>query len=612
MVADASFRGGQARQIMRFSVVDGPRAGEILNIPLPEPGEPPVIIGRSRECAIWIDERNISRRNTEILSGTDRRPMVRDMGSMNGTLVNAQLVSQTDPLVLNPGDHLRVGLSELVFMGLVNEAGAPPTTPSQATSLTPTIGLNLNVAPPPPPAPIMLPGSSKPTRAATLPGEYFTYLVMRNGQRYLLEGEEAIVGRGQANDIVIDSNSISRQHARLQRTPSGVYVSDLGSTNKTFVNGEMAAGPVLLRDGDVVRFGDVEADFRLESQRVTNLNPLVSRDAALQDLTDPAESTQKDYVFPDQTFVGNMNEQTYVGNALDQTFISGSKLAAVKRNYEQSETALDLDIKIVGRALRKAQGLENSVNLKSQAVTAALSDLAVLEHVYLSEGIGRAKDILLDDVSLTLQAGELVALVGPSGSGKTELLQVMAGIQAADRGKTAILGRTFPTVESSNGQRPHLDADKELTRWRYRSLGYLPGEPELSPRQSALDHVMWILEQAGFGRDPRERVEKATEVLAQVGMTDPEILRLLPVDLNRYERKQVALARVLALQPPLLLLDEPTGKVPSTAADKIFTLLRSLAANGQTVFMVTSDPVWARNADRQIEILDGSIINTLI
>lgn len=610
MVADGSFRGNQPRQIMRFSVVDGPRAGEILNIPLPEPGESPALIGRSRDCAIWIDERNISRRNTELLSSPDHRPMVRDMGSMNGTLVNAQPISQTDPLLLNPGDHLRIGLSELVFMGLVPDVPlqAPPPMPLASP---PTVGLTLPTLGTTPPAGIS-PNQAKPTRAATLPGEYYIYLVMRNGQRYLLDGEEAIVGRGQANDIVIDSNSISRQHARLQRTPSGVYVSDLGSTNKTFVNGEMTTGPVLLRDGDVVRFGDVEADFRLEGQRMTNITPLVSRLPEGAEETDPSESTQKEYPFMDQTFVGNVSEQTYVGAGLnEQTLISGNRLSIPRRQYDQSETALDLDIKIVGRALRKAQGLE-SVAIKAPAVTASLADVGQLEGVYLTEGTGRAKDTLLNNVSLTLKAGELVALVGPSGSGKTELLQVMAGMQAADAGKVSILGHNLPTMESKGGHRPNLETDKELARWRYRALGYLPGEPELSPRQSGLDHIMWILEQAGFGRDPRDRMEKATLVLNRVGLHDPEIIRLLPMDLNRAERKQLALARVLALEPPLLLLDEPTGKVPSAAADKIFSLLRELARNGQTVFMVTSDPLWARNTDRQIEILDGAIINMLV
>jgi ABC-type lipoprotein export system ATPase subunit len=81
--------------------------------------------------------------------------------------------------------------------------------------------------------------------------------------------------------------------------------------------------------------------------------------------------------------------------------------------------------------------------------------------------------------------------------------------------------------------------------------------------------------------------------------------------LNRTERKLVALARALALDPPLLLTDEPTGRVPSASAERIFNLLKQVAARKQTVFMVTSDQLWARNADRQVEIIDGSIVGSL-
>src|SRR6478609_7729842 len=110
-----NFKSTPLRQVMTFDVVEGPRAGEKISVPMPEPGEPPVLIGRSRECQIWIDAQNISRRNTEILCGADRRPVIRDMGSVNGTLVNGQSISQTTPLPIQKGDRIRVGLTELIF-----------------------------------------------------------------------------------------------------------------------------------------------------------------------------------------------------------------------------------------------------------------------------------------------------------------------------------------------------------------------------------------------------------------------------------------------------------------------------------------------------------------
>lgn len=621
-----NFRAAQPRQNLRFSIVDGPRLGEVLPpIPMPEPGESPILIGRSRECAIWIDASDISRRHTEIFSSPDRRPVVRDMGSVNGTLVNGQPVSNSVPMPLNPGDHIRIGLTELRFDGIGAPTALPisqPVPPVYIPPQTPPpISGQVNTTFIPPGAGITAPA---PARAATLPGEYYIYLVVRGGQRYLFEGEEATVGRGQANDIVIDSNSISRQHSRLQKTVAGVVVTDLGSTNKTFVNGVQADGPVLLRDGDVVRFGDIEVDFKLEPQRLTNFMPLLGRpgfETTDSFVTDPAaEITQRDAPFGDMTFMGNAGDQTFVASNADQTFIGGPGRGPAtpfssRANLEQSETALDLDIRVVGRNLRQAADVVPEVGGPASAKLPSNlppgGEIAHLEGVYYTEGMGRAKELVLNNVRLGLKPGELVALVGPSGSGKTELLQVMAGLLAADRGQVTVMGRSLPTMETAGGSRPNLEADKELSRWRLRTLGYMPGEPEFNPKQSALDQVIWVLEQAGFGRDPRERLEKAQLHLQQVGLADPEIIRLRPADMTRTERKQVALARALALDPSLLLADEPTGKVPSASADKIFSLLRQLAANGITVFMVTSDQLWARNADRLIEIIDGAIVGSL-
>ncbi len=638
-VSDSSFnfRPGQPRLNLRFEIVDGPRAGEVLPpLALPEPGEAPILIGRSRECAIWIDASDISRRHTEIFSSQDRRPMVRDMGSVNGTIVNGQPVSPTTPIPLNPGDHIRVGLTEFRYFGPVAPTAGPTGIPAQPGMGYPSGPVNPSPAttmmvnnPLMPPA--LIGGAinqPSPIRAATLPGEYYIYLVVRGGQRYLFEGEEATVGRGQANDIVIDSNSMSRQHARLQKTVTGVVVTDLGSTNKTFVNNVQADGPVLLRDNDVLRFGDIEVDFKLEPQRLTNYVPLISRDnpnfgleTTVNDTS--SEITARETTMGDQTFMGSGGfDQTFVGGGMDQTFVGAGSDPLMpsfksKANLEQSETALDLDIRdirVVGRNLRQASNAIPDAEGRNLARTPSgnlLAEVARIEQMVLSEGAGRAQEIILNGIRLGLKPGELVALVGPSGCGKSELLQVMAGLRAADQGTVTVMGRNLPTSESNGGARPNLENDRDLNNWRYRSLGYLSRDPEFNPKQSALDHVMWVLEQAGFGRDPRERLERAQEKLRWAGFSGPELMQLRPADLNRSERKQLALARALALDPPLILADEPTGRMPSATADKVFQLLKQLAKDGRTVFMVTSDLLWARNTDRQIEILDGVIVGSL-
>ncbi|MBN9387100.1 MAG: FHA domain-containing protein [Chloroflexi bacterium] len=626
-----NYKSTPLRQIMIFDVVEGPRTGEKISVPMPEPGEPPVLIGRSRECQIWIDAQNISRRNTEILSGPDRRPVIRDMGSVNGTLVNGQSISQTTPLPIKKGDRIRVGLTELIFQDLTQlDVPAPATAPSMPYPVQPfpgsarisapglaspsTVTFAPGQRPPVPP----LAGSrpvSAPLPPASATGDYFVYLVVRGGERYLFENEEATVGRGQANDIVIDSNSISRQHARFQKTVAGVFVTDLGSTNKTFVNGVQADGPVLLRDGDVVRFGDIEADFQLEPQRVTNMNRLVPRfdpnDAEKTFISMGFQTTEREPPAGEQSFNSRSVEATFMSSPLKY---SGS-FSDSKKNLEGAETALDIDmsqVRVVGRNLRQASSvIPGTAPLDRKSSQPVLQEVARVEGVFLTEGTGRATELVLNNVSLGLKPGELVALVGPSGSGKTELLQLLGGFRAADRGRVMVLGRNLPTTEAAGGQRPNLENDRDLARWRTSSIGYLPSEAELNPKLTILEQIIFVLEQGGFGRNPLDRMEKATAQLDFVGLAAPEMLRLRPADLNRTERKLVALARALALDPPLLLTDEPTGRVPSASAERIFNLLKQVAAKNQTVFMVTSDQLWARNADRQVEIIDGSIVGSL-
>jgi len=222
----------------------------------------------------------------------------------------------------------------------------------------------------------------------------------------------------------------------------------------------------------------------------------------------------------------------------------------------------------------------------------------------------RAEQKMLQDVRLGLQQGELVAVIGPSGSGKSELVQLMAGLLPADKGKVLVLGRELPTYESA-GRKLNLEGDKEFVRWRARNIGYLNSSQQLDLRRSALEQVVQAMELAGLGKDGRERQERAIERLQLVGLGNSEVIRLKPGELNRTEKQRVMLARALANDPPLLLCDEPLGNLNSEAASYVFKLLQKLVANGKTVLMVTQDQVWARNASRIIEILDGVIVGSL-
>jgi putative ABC transport system ATP-binding protein len=237
-------------------------------------------------------------------------------------------------------------------------------------------------------------------------------------------------------------------------------------------------------------------------------------------------------------------------------------------------------------------------------------EVARVEGVYMTEGQGRAAQLMLSDVRLGLRQGELLAIVGPSGSGKSELVQIMAGLLPADKGRVVVLNRDVPTYETA-GRRLNLEGDREFVRWRARNIGYFNSRFQLDPKRSAYELVMQPMEVAGIGRDARERQERAIERLQLVGLQDPEVIRLKPTDLNRTEKQLVMLARALANDPPLLFCDEPLGNLTSKASNEVFNLLKRLLGSGKTVLMVTQDQFWAHNATRIIEILDGAIVGSL-
>jgi putative ABC transport system ATP-binding protein len=574
-----------------MSFISGPRAGDQVETPLPVHGAYSVILGRSRECAILIDSNDVSRRHAEIFAGPNGQLLIHDLNSINGTQVNGQVATQSNPLPLHPGDRIKLGLSEIVMEGITGILTRQPPIPVQQATQP-----SIQVPVPPTPA-----ASSPLSTPAPFTDSLYVYIFLKTGQRYLFSGDEATIGRGQANDIVIENISLSRQHARLTRTPQGIFISDLGSTNKTYVNGVPANGPVLLHNGDLLRFGDVEADFKLEDQRLSSV-------FKVEDYLKAAETTNHD-----RTFVSSFGEQTSID-------IPGTSPEQMRRSLEEGETNLAVNLIVVGRSQRKATAAlpEGTFPIAAQPnrpVPAARTgaEVARMEGVWYTEGSGRAATLLLKDVKLGLRQGEMVALVGPSGSGKTELLQIMGGFLPADRGQISVLGYQIPTHEMWRGRkRLNFEEEREHLRWRNRSVGYMNGDfDQLNPRLTALEQVTVALEAAGIITDTRKKQDIAYERLQLVGLTDPEIPRLRPAEMNRREKQLVLLARALANDPPILLADEPMGNLFSEAATYVFKLLQQLASSGKSIFFVTHDDYWARNASRQIEILDGEIIGGL-
>jgi putative ABC transport system ATP-binding protein len=205
---------------------------------------------------------------------------------------------------------------------------------------------------------------------------------------------------------------------------------------------------------------------------------------------------------------------------------------------------------------------------------------------------GRALTVL-DGVALDVAAGEFCAITGPSGSGKSTLLGLIAGLDRPSAGTIAVNGTDIT----------RLDEDA-LARFRRATLGYVFQSFHLIPTLTALENVAVPLELAGEAR----AAARARALLAEVALG--ERAHHYPAQLSGGEQQRVALARAVALSPPLLLADEPTGNLDSaTGAQIIERLLALRRERGATLLLVTHDEALARHADRVVALRDGRVAN---
>ncbi len=200
---------------------------------------------------------------------------------------------------------------------------------------------------------------------------------------------------------------------------------------------------------------------------------------------------------------------------------------------------------------------------------------------------------ILEGITLDITAGEVCAVTGPSGSGKSTLLGLIAGLDRPSAGSIEVAGVEITRL-----------GEDELARFRSRTLGYVFQSFHLIPTLTAAENVAVALEIAGAS----DAQVRARALLGAVGLTDRA--HHYPVQLSGGEQQRVAIARAVALDPPLLLADEPTGNLDSaTGAQIIELLLRLNRERGSTLVLVTHDEALAGHAARIVRLRDGRILN---
>ncbi len=215
-----------------------------------------------------------------------------------------------------------------------------------------------------------------------------------------------------------------------------------------------------------------------------------------------------------------------------------------------------------------------------------------LSHLGRRYLLGDSEVNALDDINLSIAAGEYVSLMGPSGSGKSTLLNMLGLL---DRPTTGV-------YRLENRDTQNLD-ELERARLRRERIGFVFQSFHLLPRLSAFDNVALPLMLAGISAG--ERQSKVQQALAAVGLMDRAQHR--PNQLSGGQRQRVAIARATVMHPALLLADEPTGNLDSRSGAEVIELLETLNASGITLIVVTHDPNMGSRARRRIVLRDGRV-----
>ncbi len=200
---------------------------------------------------------------------------------------------------------------------------------------------------------------------------------------------------------------------------------------------------------------------------------------------------------------------------------------------------------------------------------------------------------VLKGVNLTVQKGEIVAIVGKSGAGKTTLLQIIGTLDQPTQGEVLI-----------NGERLMTKGEKELAAFRNKHIGFIFQFHQLLPEFTALENVCIP---AMIAREKESEYKaRAVQLLTELGLKDR--MNHKPNELSGGEKQRVAAARALMMKPDIILADEPTGSLDEKNKKELSDLLLKLRKEyGQTILLVTHDKELASIADRVIEIVDGRI-----
>ncbi len=220
--------------------------------------------------------------------------------------------------------------------------------------------------------------------------------------------------------------------------------------------------------------------------------------------------------------------------------------------------------------------------------------LIQMHSLWKTYGMGASTVQALQEVDLTITAGEYVAIMGQSGSGKSTLMHILGCLDVPSSGRFLLDGHNVQDLD-----------DTELAAIRNERIGFVFQQFHLLTRLSARRNVELPLGYAGV-TSKRERSDRAMSALDAVGLADRADHR--PSELSGGQQQRVAIARALVTEPAIILADEPTGNLSREQSTEVLALLDALWAGGRTVILITHDPGVAAHAGRQVRVQDGRVI----
>lgn len=236
--------------------------------------------------------------------------------------------------------------------------------------------------------------------------------------------------------------------------------------------------------------------------------------------------------------------------------------------------------------------LEKFKNSNAGNATTENAELIKIKDLIKSYDTGRVKVQALKGINLDINQGEMVAITGPSGSGKSTLMNLLGCLDTATSGSYRLLNQEVSGLNK-----------EQLAEVRNRRIGFIFQSFNLLPQITAYENVEMPLL---FGNVPKtKRRERVHELLERVGLGHR--MDHKPTELSGGQMQRVAIARALAMEPDIILADEPTGNLDTSSGGDIMGLFEELWQNGHTIIVITHDPALANRAQRQVEIKDGLI-----